>query len=99
MKVTADFAVCPGQDGFLSKGDSGWFSRCDLDDDGLPDVWEEFGADIDRDGTVDVPIHKMGADPYRKTIFVEVDWMPLLIPICLRRYSNTLQNSLTFKEI
>jgi hypothetical protein len=47
----------------------------DTDGDGLPDRWETSGADVDLDGTVDVPLHQMGANPNRKDLFYEVDWL------------------------
>ena len=47
----------------------------DTDGDGLLDSWETSGYDHDGDGTVDVPIHKRGADPNRKDIFIAYAWM------------------------
>ncbi len=47
----------------------------DSDGDGLPDSWEVCGVDQDGDGRVDVDLPAMGANPYRKDIFLEVDWM------------------------
>ncbi len=52
----------------------------DSDGDGLPDVWEEEGYDHDGDGTVDVDLPALGADPMRKDLFVEVDWMSATSP-------------------
>jgi alpha-tubulin suppressor-like RCC1 family protein len=46
----------------------------DSDGDGLPDYWELTG-DLDYDGTMDLDLPAMGADPQVKDIFVEVDWM------------------------
>ncbi|HLU47489.1 MAG TPA: hypothetical protein VK116_05370, partial [Planctomycetota bacterium] len=40
----------------------------DSDQDGLLDSWEICGV-----GTLDLP--SLGADPYRKDLFVEIDWM------------------------
>lgn len=48
----------------------------DSDGDGLADVWETNGYDANGDGTVDVNLPALGADPLRKDLFVEVDWMP-----------------------
>ena len=45
----------------------------DTDDDGIPNAWEISGYDADGDGTVDVDYPGMGANPYRKDIFVEID--------------------------
>jgi hypothetical protein len=47
----------------------------DSDGDGLPDNWEICGVDNDGDGTIDVDLPAMGAKPYRKDLFVEIDWM------------------------
>ena len=47
----------------------------DTDGDGLPDSWEINGVDLTGDGTIDLPLPAMGANPLRKDIFVEVDWM------------------------
>jgi uncharacterized repeat protein (TIGR01451 family) len=45
----------------------------DTDGDGLWDDWETSGVDSDGDGTVDLVL--AGADPMRKDIYVEIDWM------------------------
>jgi hypothetical protein len=47
----------------------------DTDGDALPDAWEILGYDADNDGTIDIDLPAMGADPLHKDIFVEVDWM------------------------
>jgi len=47
----------------------------DTDGDGLPDCWESRGLDADGDGTIDVDLPKMGADPRHKDVFVELDHM------------------------
>lgn len=52
----------------------------DSDDDGLPDVWEKNGVDVNNDGTIDVDLPALGADPLHKDLFVEVDWMTGLAP-------------------
>lgn len=53
------------------------YSTLDTDRDGLSDYWEENGYDYDGDGEVDVDLPAMGADPLRKDIFVEIDWMQI----------------------
>lgn len=47
----------------------------DSDNDGLADTWEQCGIDADGDGTADVNLAAMGANRFRKDIFVEADWM------------------------
>ena len=47
----------------------------DTDGDALPDRWEIRGYDRTGDGTVDVNLPAMGADPYHKDVYVEIDWM------------------------
>lgn len=56
------------------------FSELDSDDDGLLDDWEINGYDADNDGTIDVDLPALGADPLRKDLFIEVDWMTGLEP-------------------
>lgn len=45
----------------------------DADSDGLLDAWETLGYDADADGTVDVDLPAMGADPNHKDLFLELD--------------------------
>lgn len=47
----------------------------DTDGDGLLDSWETEGLDYNGDGTIDLYLPAMGADPNVPDIFVEVDWM------------------------
>ncbi len=47
----------------------------DADEDGLPDDWETDGLDVDGDGTIDLDLPAMGADPGHKDLFLEIDWM------------------------
>ncbi|MEM8922046.1 MAG: choice-of-anchor L domain-containing protein [Actinomycetota bacterium] len=47
----------------------------DRDGDALPDAWEENGLDIDNDGIIDLDLPALGANPDRKDIFLEIDWM------------------------
>lgn len=47
----------------------------DPDKDGLPSLWEISGIDFDNDGTIDLDLPALGADPQKKDIFVEVDYM------------------------
>ena len=47
----------------------------DTDGDALPDEWETDGIDRNQDGTVDLDLPALGADPLHKDVFVEVDFM------------------------
>ena len=49
----------------------------DTDRDALLDSWETHGIDFDNNGTVDLDLPAMGADPQHKDIFVEIDYMVL----------------------
>ncbi len=46
----------------------------DTDGDGLPDSWEIYGIDLDKDGTVDLDLPMLGADSEHKDVFVEADY-------------------------
>src|SRR5262249_41109929 len=48
----------------------------DTDGDGLLDDWERNGIDVDGNGTIDLNLPAMGADPMHKDVFVELDWRP-----------------------
>ncbi|HET8949654.1 MAG TPA: hypothetical protein VFN44_04060, partial [Solirubrobacteraceae bacterium] len=48
----------------------------DTDGDALPDTWETGPADTNADGTIDLDLPGMGADPRHKDLFVELDFMP-----------------------
>jgi hypothetical protein len=49
--------------------------EADSDGDGLWDDWEEFGIDADGNGSIDLDLPALGADPLRKDIFLEIDYM------------------------
>jgi uncharacterized repeat protein (TIGR01451 family) len=48
----------------------------DSDGDGLYDVWEENGIDVDDDGNVEIDLPSFGANPNHKDLFIELDWRP-----------------------
>ena len=47
----------------------------DSDGDELSDDWETNGIDYDNDGTPELDLPAMGADPQHKDLFLETDWM------------------------
>ena len=47
----------------------------DTDGDALPDDWERAGVDYDGDGSIDLDLPAMGADPQHKDVFIEIDSM------------------------
>ena len=51
----------------------------DIDGDGIPNTWEMKGYDADGDGKIDVDYPGMGANPLKKDLFVEMDYMPGLL--------------------
>ena len=53
----------------------GVVDKDDTDGDSLPNAWETNGYDFNNDGVIDVDLPAMGADPNKKDIFVEIDWM------------------------
>jgi hypothetical protein len=51
-------------------------TRVDSDGDGLLDEWETTGIDTNGDGTVELNLAAMGANPNHKDMFIELDTMP-----------------------
>ncbi len=64
-------------DGAVDEGIERCAEMLDRDQDGLSDAWEQEGIDLDGDGRIDLDLPAMGADPLRKDVFVEVDWMEI----------------------
>lgn len=58
-----------------SNNNFGIIGTGDTDGDALKDTWEAYGYDYNSDGTIDVKLPSLGANPFHKDIFVEVDWM------------------------
>ena len=54
-------------------------STADSDGDGIPNSWETNGYDYDGDGQVDLDFPAWGANPNKKDLFVEMDYMPGLL--------------------
>ena len=52
-------------------------AQLDTDSDGLYDHWERAGGgiDIDLNGTIDLNLNAMGANPMHKDLFLELDWL------------------------
>ncbi len=55
------------------------YAHLDTDGDGLLDHWEQFGIDFNSDGVVDLDLSSLdpvsSANPNRKDVFVEIDYM------------------------
>ncbi|MEM7439029.1 MAG: hypothetical protein AAF393_05470 [Pseudomonadota bacterium] len=47
----------------------------DSDGDGITDWHEINGVDTNYDGVLEIDFKAMGANPFRKDLFIEVDWM------------------------
>jgi len=72
LPASADtLPVAPGNPGVAPK-----VTSPDTDGDGLSDSVEINGYDADGDGRPEVDYKKMGANPYHKDVFVEMDYMP-----------------------
>lgn len=52
----------------------------DSDGDGIPDTWEENGYDANNDGVAELDFPAWGANPHKKDIFVEADYLPHMLP-------------------
>jgi len=75
MQCTAQTVAARLTPGSAS-GDFDYFFTIDFgdsDEDGLIDDWENAGIDIDNDGTPEIDLPDMGADPDKKNLFVELD--------------------------
>ncbi len=46
----------------------------DSDQDGLLDHWETEGIDLDGTGNIDLDLPAMGANPFQRDFFIQVDW-------------------------
>jgi hypothetical protein len=69
-----------------AEGNTSEFSQAlcllDSDDDGILDSWETpgWGLDVNSDGIIDLDLSAIGASPYQKDLFVEVDAMSGMAP-------------------
>jgi hypothetical protein len=50
-------------------------NHLDSDADGLLDHWETTGIDMDQDGTIDLNLAAMGANPNKRDLFLQIDWL------------------------
>lgn len=68
-----------------------WTTVADTDGDSLPDEWEETGVDGDGDGVIDLALHAppFDADPNRKDVFVEIDYMDCMSSPCAEGDAHT----------
>ena len=57
------------------------YSENDMDGDKIPNVDEVKGVDINKDNKPDLDLKKLGANPYHKDLFLEVDYMKYHKPI------------------
>ncbi len=73
--VSRTVTVPPNSTGQDFVGTNQCASTTDTDGDGLLDGWEICGYDADGDGKIDVNLPALGANPLRKDIFVEADYM------------------------
>lgn len=73
MSVPADAALLAAKNLINDRIPKPWYT--DSDGDGLYDMWEIDGIDINEDGVIDLPLDALGADPNHKDLFVEVDSM------------------------
>ena len=48
--------------------------QLDSDQDGLYDHWETEGIDLDGTGSIDLDLPGMGADPFKRDVFLQIDW-------------------------
>jgi beta-lactam-binding protein with PASTA domain len=48
--------------------------QLDSDQDGLFDHWETEGIDLDGTGNIDLDLPAMGANPFKRDFFIQVDW-------------------------
>ncbi|MEZ6120333.1 MAG: hypothetical protein R3C28_27690 [Pirellulaceae bacterium] len=65
----------------------------DSDGDGLLDDWEINGIDINGDGLVDLDLPALGADPFHKDLFVEVDAMVGMGPVAFAQTSQAVMDA------
>jgi hypothetical protein len=56
-----------------SNSQPSWQPVPDADGDALLDSWETNGLDADGNGSIDVDLPAMGADPKHKDVFIELD--------------------------
>ncbi|MFF1818760.1 M66 family metalloprotease [Kribbella sp. NPDC058245] len=75
LAATSAMAAVPSDGPHAAPAGSQAVLATDTDGDSLPDLWETNGYDANGDGVVDVNLKAMGADPNKKDLFVEMDYM------------------------
>lgn len=65
----------------------------DTDGDSLVDHWETHGIDMDGDASPELPLHRLGADPLHRDIFLEIDWLQDRRSGGYRNWTNALPPS------
>ncbi|MFI5735978.1 M66 family metalloprotease [Kribbella sp. NPDC051587] len=75
LAATSAMAAVPSDGPHAAPAVSQAVLATDTDGDSLPDIWETNGYDANGDGVVDVNLKAMGADPKKKDLFVEMDYM------------------------
>ena len=51
------------------------YNETDWDGDGIPNVWETRGIDINNDSVIDYGLSSYNVSPLRKDLFLEIDFM------------------------
>ena len=81
------FWASSAADTFIVRGE-----HLDSDQDGLLDHWEKVGGgiDIDQDGVIDLDLSAMGANPLKRDVFLEIDWLTDRTDAMNESWSNAL---------
>ena len=65
----------------------------DEDGDGLLNGWEQHGIDADQNGSIDLALYRapFNADPFKKDIFLELDYMSCSLGGCLPLQNDNMR--------
>jgi hypothetical protein len=76
LGVNADgFIVVHARTGGATRREIIVLTSLDQDGDGLLDVWETEGLDVNGDGAIDLDLPALHANPRHKDLFLEIDYM------------------------